>query len=194
MSTKQYGKEVSWVFGSCSGPEDYKEYEDNKEYDVNCCQPAGKYDLKCTDAYGDGWNSGFIQIGSSQKKLCADSFGKDKTVSNVAHKGSNTAPKTDSVCVNLKLTTKRYAKEISWEFGKCSGPGNWESGPGKNYPTFKTITIECCQPPGDYEMKCMDSHGDGWNGGFIQVGSSPDKLCTGKFKEKSTTVKHPANP
>ena len=101
MSSQQYGQEISWVFGSCSGPEKNAKYEDKKEYDINCCQPAGKYDLKCTDAYGDGWSGGFIQIGSSKTKLCADAFGKDKTVANVVHQGSNTARKYIFISASL---------------------------------------------------------------------------------------------
>lgn len=126
-----------------------------------------------------------MQIGSSPTKLCGEDFtGDTKTVANVVHAESK-------VCVNLKLTTEVFADEISWEFGGCSGPQT-----GSKYTNSNTQTIECCQPPGDYTMKCKDSYGDGWNGAYIQVGSSTAKVCkdftTGTTK--SVTVNHPASP
>ena len=65
--------------------------------------------MQCKDSYGDGWHGGYIQIGSSATKLCSDfTSGRQKNVANVAH----TAAK---VCVDLKLVTKVWAKEISFE-------------------------------------------------------------------------------
>merc|ERR1719369_399342 len=50
LKTKDYGEEISWSFGSCSSQ---GTYESNKVYNIECCQPAGTYDFKCEDSYGD---------------------------------------------------------------------------------------------------------------------------------------------
>ena len=181
MTTKTWAKEISWVFGSCSSQN--KVFANNKVYDTQCCQPAGNYQLQCKDTYGDGWNGGYIQIGSSATKLCSDfTSGRQKNVANVAHTASK-------VCVDLKLVTKVWAKEISFEFGGCSSTA------AGTYANNKEYTIRCCQLPGPYTMKCKDTYGDGWNGAYVQVGSSTAKVCQDftSGKEKSLTVNHPSS-
>ena len=32
------------------------------------------------------------------------------------------------------------------------------------------FTAECCQPSSTYELVCIDSFGDGWGGGYIEIG------------------------
>jgi len=85
LTTKEYGEEISWTFGSCSKPQQAK-YESNKVYNIECCQPAGTYDFKCEDSYGDGWHGAFMQIGGSKTKICRNfKDGESKTVKNVSH-------------------------------------------------------------------------------------------------------------
>ena len=90
----------------------------------------------------------------------------------------------------MKLTTKNYGDEVTWKFGSCS------SGSTK-YASNKAYDIECCQEPGEYVMECGDTYGDGWHGGYIQVGSSPTKICEDFTEEeprgykKEVTVSHP---
>ena len=38
LTTAEYAHEIHWSFGSCCSKQ---QYEDNKEYDIKCCQPAG---------------------------------------------------------------------------------------------------------------------------------------------------------
>ena len=49
------------------------QYESNQEYNIECCQPGGTYELNCWDSYGDGWNGGSIEIGGTQ--YCGDFWG-----------------------------------------------------------------------------------------------------------------------
>merc|ERR1711990_56373 len=79
------------------------------------------------------------------------------------------APPTDEVCINIKTTTKEWGRENSWTFGSCSS--------GQEYRSHKVYDEECCQPAGSYELVCKCSYGDGWHGGFIQIGDSEEKLC-----------------
>merc|ERR1712154_86040 len=81
LETKDWGYEVSWTFGSCQSSQ---VYADDTTYSIQCCQPAGNYQLTCTDSYGDGWHGGHIQIGS--QKYCENFLtGETETVNNVTH-------------------------------------------------------------------------------------------------------------
>jgi len=75
LRTKSWGQEISWKFGSCQSPKGYGQniygkYANYREYTINCCQPAGTYELDCKDRYGDGWHGGSIEIGG--KQYCKD--------------------------------------------------------------------------------------------------------------------------
>ena len=37
------------------------------------------------------------------------------------------------------------------------------------HENHKTHEAECCLPPGEYTLKCKDSYGDGWHGGYITI-------------------------
>jgi hypothetical protein len=37
------------------------------------------------------------------------------------------------------------------------------------YRNRRVYTKNCCIPSGDHELKCKDSYGDGWNGGYIEI-------------------------
>merc|ERR1719184_478083 len=75
MKTESGGEEISWTYGTCSSP---TIFYSNAEYNFKCCQPAGEYELKCNDSYGDGWHGAYIQIGETQ--YCKDfTYGKFQT-------------------------------------------------------------------------------------------------------------------
>ena len=57
--TGNYGNENSFSFGSCNSTQEYPSYNTTIEI---CCQPAGTYELVCTDTYGDGWHGGYIEV------------------------------------------------------------------------------------------------------------------------------------
>ena len=73
------------------------------------------------------------------------------------------------LCTDIKTVTKRYGEENSWTFGNCSSC--------QVYGNADTYTEECCQLSGDYQLVCKDSYGDGWHGGYIQIGESETKYC-----------------
>ena len=77
-------------------------------------------------------------------------------------------------CTEMKIVTKRYADENTWTFGACSS--------SQSYEDDQTYTEHCCQPPGVYTLDCIDSFGDGWHKGYIQVGGKGKKYCK-KFKK-----------
>merc|ERR1711974_337264 len=74
-TTKQYGDEISWTFGTCKS----SQYKSHNVYTQKCCLAPGKYTLSCKDSYGDGWNGGYLEI--SGTKVCNDfTTGSEKKV------------------------------------------------------------------------------------------------------------------
>ena len=86
VTTRRWGIEHSWKFGSCSGPAQGSTYSSRKTYNVQCCQPAGTYELDCKDSYGDGWHGGWIKIGSSKTKICKNFTDGSNQSQQVEHK------------------------------------------------------------------------------------------------------------
>merc|ERR1711973_874157 len=133
----------------------------------------------------DGWSLCSVQDFTSY----ANRFGDDYCLAPIedSNKGDS-----DKVCVNLKLTTKTWGKEISWKFGSCESPAGYGENVKGRYGNNREYNIECCQPAGPYELDCKDKYGDGWHGGYIQTGSDETKYCnsfkTGKSQKHQ--VKH----
>ena len=67
----------------------------------------------------------------------------------------------NNVCFPVELTTKTWAREISWSIGSCSS--------NQVYKNRKVYAKQCCLAPGDHTLNCKDSYGDGWQGGFIEI-------------------------
>jgi len=68
------------------------------------------------------------------------------------------------ICVRVTLQTARWwATEISWNLGDCEGQERYQN----NRPYHK----ECCFSPSlnEVTLTCKDSHGDGWNGAYINI-------------------------
>jgi len=96
--TKRWGNENSWTFGSCAGPVgnaagSAEEYGNRQVYTEECCQEAGDYELVCKDSYGDGWHTGYLEIGGT--KYC-DTFdsGHEQTYE-VSMAGEGNTPATE---------------------------------------------------------------------------------------------------
>ena len=51
------------------------------------------------------------------------------------------------------------------------------------YGNNAEYTEQCCLTPGNYNLECKDSYGDGWNGGYIEV--KGEKYC-GSFSTGRT--------
>ena len=58
--------------------------------------------------------------------------------------------------------TQNYGHENSWSFGNCNS--------AQDYTSNEAYTEVCCQPAGTYELVCRDTWGDGWHGGYIEIG------------------------
>lgn len=155
MVTKDFGSEISWTLGNCEG----SSYSSHSVYESTCCLEDGTYELNCMDAYGDGWNNGYLEIDGSQ--FCGDFNGN--SWKEIIHFPSEKilSPTQGSSCVVLEMTSKHYGSENTWTLGHCSG------GP---YVSYTTVQEECCLDGGSYELTCVDAYGDGWNGGYLSIG------------------------
>ena len=73
---------------------------------------------------------------------------------------------TTSTCQNIKIVTKAWGNEVSWTFGSCQGPS------GGSYSNYDEHDVQCCLAGGSYTLNCKDSYGDGWHGGYIEIGGT----------------------
>ena len=60
------------------------------------------------------------------------------------------------------LTTQSYGNENSWSLGSCTS--------SQAYTANSFFSQQCCVATGDHTLTCKDSYGDGWHGGFIEIG------------------------
>merc|ERR1719295_32514 len=133
----------------------------------------------------DGWSPCSVQDFTSY----VNRYGDDYCLAPIedSNKGDS-----DKVCVNLKLTTKSWGKEISWKFGSCESPAGYGENEEGKYGNNQEYNIECCQPSGTYELDCKDKYGDGWHGGYIQIGNDATQYCKDfeSGSSKKQQVKH----
>ena len=77
--TKIWAQEITWTIGingteskevSCGYYD--RAYDDNQEYEQDCCLPkhTDDYTITCEDSYGDGGHGGYLEINSD--KYCED--------------------------------------------------------------------------------------------------------------------------
>jgi len=184
LTTTGLGRVVAWEFGSCFSQVEYMDYDTTfwhvkyKEYNIECCQPEGEYELRCIDknAYchgGNGWEGGYIQIGESETKYCEDFNGGGVQT----HKGiKHTSSSVPNAYLSIKLTTKERAQQIFWTIGPCSSRHS-ELGPRyrQAYQDNREYEFDCFLPAGTYDLICEDQYGDGWSGAYIEIAGN--KYC-----------------
>ena len=151
-------------------------------------------------ANNDGWSPCSVQDFTSYANRFGDDYClapiKDSNTGDEDNKEDEDSNNKKEVCVNIMLTTKTWGKEISWKFGSCESPAGYGENVRGKYGNNREYNIECCQPAGTYELDCKDKYGDGWHGGYIQIGIDETKYCesfeTGKSQKQQVTVeRHP---
>ena len=92
------------------------------------------------------------------------------------------------ICINIKIVTKEWANENSWTFGSCSS--------NDTYQNYATVTEQCCQPAGQYELVCKCSYGDGWHGGYLEINGQRycEEFKDGKEKKETATIPERKSP
>ena len=63
------------------------------------------------------------------------------------------------------------------------------------YGDQQTITENCCQPRGDYELVCKCAYGDGWHGGYLEIGGNKycEQFSSGTEKKETATHSNGGN-
>merc|ERR1719346_350119 len=74
----------------------------------------------------------------------------------------NDASADNANCYPIVLSTESWGYEISWTLGSCGSNG-------AVYGDNQVIETQCCLPDGTYTLSCMDSYGDGWHYGNINI-------------------------
>merc|ERR1711962_1240244 len=88
-----------------------------------------------------------------------DEYRETDTIGSIYAK--NSCPPQQDLCHNIKIETKSWGHENSYELGSCSSQ--------QRYGSYENYEEECCQPSGTYTLECMCSYGDGWHGGYIEI-------------------------
>ena len=107
--------------------------------------------------------------------------------------GDDGEDEDEDLCTEINVVTQQYGNENSWSFGNCNST--------QEYTDFNTAIEVCCQPAGTYELVCRDTYGDGWHGGYIEIGGisycgdfadgheeNHEVVMPGKFKARHPSV------
>jgi len=177
--TKSWGEELEWTIGcsdgSCAECESEQAYGDYAEYGQECCFPKEQEEfvITCKDTFGDGWHGGYLEI---RGDLFCENFHEGHEYTDEITNGDNTG--SEEVCTDIKTVTSQWGSEISWTFGGCSS--------SEEYGDHSVYSQECCQEAGSYELTCMDSFGDGWHGGYLEIEGT--QYCNTFLNGAETTV------
>merc|ERR1712154_51168 len=213
MGTANWAMEVSWEIDGTSCASD-KAYTDSGIHEQTCCIPSGSYTLKCQDAFGDGWRGSYLVIDGNE--YCRGfNFGKLKTANVIigdhvptepvtptptrspvtqpssvptfgpTTRGPTNAPGSCRV-QTVKLYTLLYANEIEWDLLGVSGCSSFR----QEYENDSVYELECCIPDETFTLKCMNSIGDGFHRGYLEI--EGNKFCQDHFGfEKSVEISFP---
>ena len=86
---------------------------------------------------------------------------------------ANCGQNSDTMCFNVKLTTKEWANDISWSVGNCKSSGKgypYQCTRNGGYPNNQQFVEHCCLQQGVYNVSCFDCSGDSWGeGAYLEI-------------------------
>jgi len=65
-------------------------------------------------------------------------------------------------CKTIKVVTKSWGEENYYKIGSCETKA-------KDFGRYDERYRECCLPAGTHTLECLDSYGDGWHGGYLEI-------------------------
>ena len=74
-------------------------------------------------------------------------------------------PPAGSVTFQVTTVTKEWGTEIRWQIG--ANAGNCEN--ERTYGDDNSYSQSCQLPAGTHTIKCKDTYGDGWHGGYLEI-------------------------
>ena len=69
-----------------------------------------------------------------------------------------------TTCFDVEVQTAGSASEMSWTLGTCKST--------RTYYSYHSYTESCCIVGGMHQLACVDAAGNGWNGGFLEIGGT----------------------
>ena len=90
------------------------------------------------------------------------------------------------VAVSVKLKTYLWGHEISWKISDtCKSAQTYYN--NDEYSQTCYLTLE------EHTLQCLDSHGDGWNGGYIEIQGKKycETFTIGKSMTATITISNP---
>jgi hypothetical protein len=97
----------------------------------------------------------------------------------------------------VTVHTVRWAYEMSFKLVGSTGEILCQ-GPQVDFENGKSYSFSCACPSEEVTVHCLDSYGDGWHGGFLQVdkhqGSPPTQFCADFSQGKSQVETLPRDP
>jgi len=87
-------------------------------------------------------------------------------------------------CRIVTMHVTEWGYENSFELGSCSGAVSHETNDAFNNQRHM---FSCCIPEDRYDLKCKDSYGDGWHGGYLEIDGN--KYCE-SFSDGEEKVVH----
>jgi len=123
------------------------------------------YTITGVDSYGDGWNGGSIDI---------DVAGVVTNFAVTAAAGNApvtiTVPSLAGDAVTFTWTSGSYDVEVTFDILAPDGTSLGSFGPNPVVGLFLSdVSNSTCTSPCDYVITGVDSYGDGWNGGSIDI-------------------------
>ena len=126
---------------------------------------ACDYQLKMIDSYGDGWNGGKVTVLVNGVAVLVD-----QTVSTGSGPIFVTFSVANADLITTVYTGGSYAYENEYYIIDNDGITVASQGAGGNTPSSISSAISAvCPLPCEYQLKMIDSYGDGWNGGMVSV-------------------------
>jgi hypothetical protein len=162
------------------------------------CLLDGCYTVAMYDSFGDGWDSGYLNVVVNGQTINSfalsngfegsDYFGinaegcvpviagcTDPTALNY----NSLANEDDGSCeyplsctdnlVTIQISTSNWGSEIGWSLVDASGV---EVAAGSGYSSWGWYTEYVCVADGCYQLVLNDSWGDGWNGAYYWLSSN----------------------
>ncbi len=121
------------------------------------------YTVTLFDSWGDGWNGGSLDVLVDGTPVLTG-----LTISSGAGPENFVLTVTDGLEITTVYTAGSYSTENSYKIFDADGTEMFSDGDGGSTPSGGLVGFAVC-PSCDYSVSLLDSWGDGWNGGSLDI-------------------------
>ena len=131
----------------------YGPYSDNEDITEELCLGNGAHALNYNATGGDGWHGGYIELLAQDGTSLLDPI--------YVEQSGGITPFSICTQIEVHVITATYGEEVTWRIddGELFGP----------YSDYHDVTESFCLESGVHVLAYIDSYGDGWHGGTIEV-------------------------